>query len=428
MNNALLDKLFAAMQSSKGLPALENTVGAVLSSLNDFRKGHRDVVNHIVEDAALTHKVLKLANSAMYAPFAKSADSVIAAVTILGADAVLHLVLGTAVVTAAELEDDESLAKVLFSAELARSVCAERSEDVSIAALMYDLGSLMAAKHLPQEMAAIQHKLAAGQSFEAAQQEVMGMSLQDIGAAVANRWRLPQPILSIIDGSGDPTLVGVAQFSSVASSLIYEGKLDEANALVAQLDLPGTDTSKAAALIAQKFEDIKDHQEVPADMGAEHLLEALFQSLSKDKKKTVEELAAAIFATFAQTLHAAHCLLLMRTKTGGYDIRYGHGPGMEQLKHKFRISAEFKPTAFHAAIKNNVDVSITDVSKLRPTALIDGYKELLPDVNKFIILPIANSRVGGLVYCDWDSDKVLSPMELEAAKKLRTLFLSFSPA
>src|SRR6476620_7114142 len=98
----------------------------------------------------------------MYAPSCKSADSVFAAVSILGADAVLHLVLGTAVVTAAELEDDESLSKVLFSAELARNVCTQRSEDVSIAALMYDLGSLMADRHLPQEMAAIQQAVASG--------------------------------------------------------------------------------------------------------------------------------------------------------------------------------------------------------------------------------------------------------------------------
>ena len=427
MSSAILDKLFSAMQRSKGLPALEDTVSSVLGSLSDFRKGHRDVVHHIVEDAALTHKVLKLANSAMYAPFARSADSVLAAVSILGSDAVLHLVLGTAVVTAAELEDEESLARVLFSAELARCVYAERSEDVSIAALMYDLGSLMAATHLPQEMAAIQRQLASGQSFELAQQEVLGMSLQDLGAAVAQRWRLPAPIVSIIDGSGDPTLVGVARFSSVTSALVYDGKLDEAHALVAQLDLPGTDTSKVTELITSQFDELRDTREPLADTSAEHLLEALFQSLSRNRKKTVEELAGAIFATFAQTLHAAHCLLFMRTTTGGYNIRCGHGPDVEQLMQRLKISADFKPTAFHAAIKNHVDVSITDVSKLRPTALIDDYTQLLPEVNKFLILPIGNHRVGGLVYCDWDTSKVLSPEELDAAKKLRTLFSPFFP-
>lgn len=427
MSSAILDTLFTAMQRSKGLPALEGTVSSVLGSLNDFRKGHRDVVNHIVEDAALTHKVLKLANSAMYAPFARSADSVLAAVSILGADAVLHLVLGTAVVTAAELEDEESLAKVLFSATLARSVCAERSEDVSIAALMYDLGSLMAATHLPHEMDAIERRLAAGQDFALAQQEVLGMSLQDLGAAVAQRWRLPPPIISIIDGSGDPTLVGVAKFSSQTSNLVYDGKLDEAHALVAQLDLPGTDTSRVTELITSQFDELRDTREPQAETRAEHLLEALFQSLSRHRKHTVDELAGAIFATFAETLHAAHCLLFTRTASGSYTIRCGHGPGVEQLKQRLKISAEFKPTAFHAAIKNHVDVSITDVSKLRPTALIDDYRQLLPEVNKFLILPIGTQRVGGLVYCDWDTSKVLSDEELDAAKKLRTLFLPFFP-
>jgi hypothetical protein len=92
-----------------------------------------------------------------------------------------------------------------------------------------------------------------------------------------------------------------------------------------------------------------------------------------------------------------------------------------------RISKDYQPTAFHAAIKNNVDVSIADVSRLKVSALPDGFKELLPRVNKFVILPIAHSRVSGLVYCDWDSETVLSASELDAVKKLRNLFLPFFP-
>jgi hypothetical protein len=42
-------------------------------------------------------------------------------------------------------------------------------------------------------------------------------------------------------------------------------------------------------------------------------------------------------------------------------------------------------------------------------------------------LPIASSRVTGLVYCDWESDDAISQTELAEVKKLRNLFLPFFP-
>jgi len=427
MNSPALQKLFAAMAQSPGIPALENTVTAVLSDLNNFRKGHRDVAARIVEDAALTQRVLKLANSAMYAAFANSAGSVSAAVIILGADAVLHIVLGTAMITAAQLEEDESLSKVLLSAELARSAYEERSEDVSIAALMFDLGALMANRYLPQEMKAVHLQALKGTGAEQAERAVLGMTLQEIGAAVASRWKLPGSIVSIIDGSGDATLVEVARFSRDVSALIYSGQVEEAEKRAAELKIPGTNAGKVLALVTQKVQEIQPVQ-VPAAaavVGSEVQLGNLFADLSAREKLTVDELCALMFPPLAETLRASHCLLFMATRQGDFAIRCGHGNQLAELKKGFRISATFKPTAFHAAIKNNVDVSIADVTKLKPTALIEGYAQLLPDVRQFIVLPIGGKRVGGFLYCDWENSLRLSPSELEVTKKLRTLFLPY---
>jgi hypothetical protein len=163
-------------------------------------------------------------------------------------------------------------------------------------------------------------------------------------------------------------------------------------------------------------------------VSSEVVLNDLFSALATDKKQTVEALAAAMFPTFATTLQTAHCLLFMLTKSGDFAVRYGYGKGIDELRSKLRIGKDYQPTAFHAAIKNNVDVSIADVSRLKVSALPDGYAALLPNVNKFVILPIANSGVSGLLYCDWDSATMLSANELAAVKKLRSLFLPFFPS
>jgi HD-like signal output (HDOD) protein len=430
---ATLTSLFAAMDGSKGFPALENTVASVIGSLGNDQQAVGDVVQHIVEDFALTQKVLKLANSAMYAPFSVGSGSVSSAMDVLGPDALLHIVLSTALVTDDEMQSDESLSRTLLSSELARTVCVGRSEDVSIAALMYNLGAMLTQKYLPKESAEMAKKMAQGHDEAQAATEALGLTLEQLGAEVAQHWKLPKNIVSVIDGTGDADLVAIARFSKSASTLIHAGKLDAVDQLVRELDVKGIDITGVGSLIRHRAEQIAArHNNTPGvsteKESTEKVLDDLFAALAADTKQTVEALAAAMFPTFANTLQAAHCLLFMRTRSGDFAVRYGYGKGIDELRSKLRISKDYQPTAFHAAIKNNADVSIADVSRLRASALPDGYTALLPNVNKFVILPIANSGVSGLVYCDWDSETVLSVPELAAVKKLRSLFLPFFPS
>jgi HD-like signal output (HDOD) protein len=424
MSNRILEKLFAAMQGAKGIPAMERVVTSVLGTINDAKGSNRLLAEHISGDFALTQKVLKLANSAMYAPFAKEASSVTAAVNILGTDALLHVVLSTGIATATEVADDKMLSKTLLASELARSMCPARSEDMSVAGLMYDLGSLMAAKFLPQEVDLIETKVASGNDPDKAAQDVLGMSFQQLGAEVAKRWKLPASIVTIIDGSGDPELVEIARFSNSASSLVLEGKVEEVDKLVSDLSLPDVDKATLSGLIRRKLEEISLDTEA-SQTSSEASLEKLFKVLSVANWKSLEELAGAMFTGISQAMRTAHCLLFVRMSSGDFEVRYGHGTGIDEPRAKFKVAGEYKPTAFHAVIKNNVDISIANVSKLKPSALPDGYATFFPDIKKFIILPIAQGSVSGLVYCDWDSEGVSNQMELATMKKLRDLFLPF---
>jgi HD-like signal output (HDOD) protein len=425
---ATIERLFAAMKGSKGFAALENTVASLISSLGNDQCIADDVVQHIVNDFALTQKVLRLANSPMYAPFADGSGSVSAALDVLGTDALLHIALSTALVTDAEMQSDEALSTSLLSSELARNVCAERREEVSIAALMYNLGEMLARKYLPTESVAMAQKVASGVAEAQAATELLGLTLEELGAEVAQHWKLPKNIVSIIDGTGDADLVAIARFAKSASTLIHAGKLEAVDLLVAALEVKGIDKAGVSSLIRQRSAQIASSQTVLPVVSSEVVLNDLFSALATDKKQTVEALAAAMFPTFATTLQTAHCLLFMLTKSGDFAVRYGYGKGIDELRSKLRIGKDYQPTAFHAAIKNNVDVSIADVSRLKVSALPDGYAALLPNVNKFVILPIANSGVSGLLYCDWDSATMLSANELAAVKKLRSLFLPFFPS
>jgi HD-like signal output (HDOD) protein len=363
----------------------------------------------------------------MYAPFGEGSASVTSAMDVLGTEAVLHLVLGTDLVSEEEVQQDGNLSRTLLASELARNACAERAEDASIATLMYEIGRLMTSKYLSAETAVIDHRVAQGLNVEAASLEVLGMSYQELGVELAARWNLPISILSTIDGTGDPTLVGIARFSSQASSLIHEGKSDDLNNLLRNLDLPGVDKSRLGALMERKVEEAKLFKSPQKQETAEQALNALLQMLTLEKKASIEELSNAMLPEMAASLKTAHCLLFMLTRSGEFRVRNAFGKGVDELKSKLRISAEFLPTTFHAAIKNNIDISIADVSKLREVSLPEGYRQMLPQVTKFIILPIATNRVTGLLYCDWDSDKMLKTAEMEVVKELRSLFVPVFP-
>jgi HD-like signal output (HDOD) protein len=427
MSNKVVDKLLLAIRDTKGVPASERSVASVLGALDSSNEGKRAVVGYIVEDFALTQKVLKLANSSMYAPFGAGSASVSSALEVLGSEALLHLVLGAELITEEDLLHDDNLSRTLLASELARSACEERAEDASIATLMVEIGRLMTGKYLPTEAAAIAARSASGQELQEAASAVLGMSYQELGVELAARWNLPEAIRSVINGTGDPLLVGISRFSSAASGLIHEGKTEALQALLGNLNVPGINMHKLGDLVQRKV--LAAHQALqvaPAD-SAEAALGDLLQRLLDEKKSSLEELTNAMLPGLAESLKTAHCLLFMLTRSGEQRVRNGFGKGIDELRSKLKIVAEFQPTAFHAAIRKNIDVSIEDVSKLKEASLPEGYRTLLPHVTRFIILPIATSRVVGLLYCDWDIVRALNPTEIEALKKLRNLFLPFFP-
>jgi len=100
------DRLLLAMHDSRGIPARERSVASVLGALDGGDAPAQGAVPFIIEDFALTQKVLKLANSAMYAPFGAGTASVSSAMAVLGTEAVLHLVLGADLVSEEELQND----------------------------------------------------------------------------------------------------------------------------------------------------------------------------------------------------------------------------------------------------------------------------------------------------------------------------------
>ena len=429
MTTFTIDKLLDAIQASKGVPANERSVVSVLGALdnNSGGAGKQEVVNHIIEDFALTQRVLKLANSSMYSPFGSGAASVSAALNVLDSEALMHLVLSTNLAPEEEVLADKNLARTLLASELARNALADRAEDASIATLMYEIGRLMTGKYMRKEAEEIDALIRQGLDAQRASTQILGMSFQDIGVELATRWNLPNYILSSIDGTGDPALVGVSRFSSSASGLIQEGRMEEVSQLLLDLDVPSVDKKRLTLLVNKKFDETRFANSVPSGAGKASPLGALRNTMVQEKKRIIDDMAQSLLPPLVESLGAAHCLLFMLTRTGEFRIRAGYGANMEALMGKLRVSAEFSPTAFHLAIRNKTEIAIDDISRLKASALPANYRELLPDTRKLVIIPIAKTGTSGLLYADWDTQKEMTQPMIAAMRNLRDMFVPFFP-
>ena len=429
MSSSAIDKLLEALQESKGVPANERSVVSVLGALDNSSggAGKQEVVNHIIEDFALTQRVLKLANSSMYGPFGNGAASVSAALNVLDTEALMHLVLSTNLAPEEEILADKNLSRTLLASELARNALVDRAEDASIATLMFEIGRLMTGKYLVAESRQIDQLIQGGMEPQQASSQVLGMSFQEIGVELATRWNLPNYILSSIDGTGDPALVGVSRFSSSASGLIQEGRMEEVSQLLLDLDVPSVDKSRLTLLVNKKFDESRFANSIPSGQNKAAPLAELRNTLAQEKKRVIDDMAHSLLPALVESLGAAHCLLFMLTRSGEFRIRAGYGANMEELSQKLRISAEFSPTAFHLAIRNKTEIAIDDITRLKASALPPRYRELLPNTRKLVIIPIAKTQTSGLLYSDWDTQKEMTQPMIAAMRNLRDLFIPFFP-
>ncbi|WP_186144686.1 HDOD domain-containing protein, partial [Burkholderia gladioli] len=104
---ALLDKLWARMNERGDFPLLSESLRATMAAMKNDDLDFTALVRVVLSDFALTQKVLRLANSAMYMAFGGNITTVTRALMVLGMDAVGHLVVGLKLVDRVELRAGE---------------------------------------------------------------------------------------------------------------------------------------------------------------------------------------------------------------------------------------------------------------------------------------------------------------------------------
>ncbi|MGF6596817.1 HD-like signal output (HDOD) protein [Paraburkholderia sp. GAS448] len=474
---ALLDRLWSRMSERGDFPMLSQSLRTTMAAMTNDDLDFSALVQVVLSDFALTQKVLRLANSAMYMAFGGNITTVTRALMVLGMDAVGHLVVGLKLVDHfhhsvprridAKLELNRTMLSGCVARKLTERGDLRAGEEAVVCTLMRQVGKLLVVFYLDTEWDKIRRHVDAGMEETEACNAELGVTFDEIGLEAATRWRLPEMIragMSQFNPQDEAPrqvqwLRAITNYSTEVSHVLTTPNLPDAvrEARIGELAQRygrtlGTDpdvlVEMSVALAREEAGDgvMREISELRAnaDAIAREALdpEARIGAGVEDLRALPSDNALApALALASETVLAglgfARTVVFVRHGAGSFKARLGFGPKMEALLPTLQFNAAFQPDVFHLAIANSVGIFIENARDPKMMArLPEWFRRSFGDTRSFVLLPVAleNQSTVALIYGDWTHEqepRKISQGEMGALNELaRELgrFFAHAPA
>ncbi|MBI3147390.1 MAG: HDOD domain-containing protein [Betaproteobacteria bacterium] len=195
------------------LPSPPGLVADLLASLVDEHANLDDLAQRIGRDQAIAAKVLRLANSAFFGLQGRVASLVQASV-VLGQRNLRSLAIGAGVIApfsgikGAAYDLSQFWRHSVGVGACARALAGrvgENAEFAFTAGLLHDIGRLVLVAGFPQEYGEVLRVRAATDVFLIdAERGILGLDHAVVGAALARRWKFPEPIQAAVAEHHEP--------------------------------------------------------------------------------------------------------------------------------------------------------------------------------------------------------------------------------
>jgi HD-like signal output (HDOD) protein len=202
-----LQRLYDRIHERKDLPSLKDSIRSIQQVTRSDKAHMRALTDEVLQDVALTNKLLRLINTAFYSSVGGgSITTITRAVALMGFQSVGMLAASLALFDRLPKGSDghrvrEEFSHALLAATVANQLCPVRrlEESAYITAMFQNLGSMLAWLHFPDDAQDIEEKQ---QSLEDAapdqppcpaqlQTETLGLSFEDLGVEIARQWGWP---------------------------------------------------------------------------------------------------------------------------------------------------------------------------------------------------------------------------------------------
>lgn len=249
-----------ALSALNRLPAFSPILNKLVATLADERVSFAAVSELIEKDAVLAGRVLRVVNSAIFGT-RNEVNSVRHAVSMIGIQKLRNFSLGFLVSSmwsrapvSAEWShvrfNMHSIATALMADLLAQRLPVEYAEGAFTAGLLHDVGKLLLAIALPDEVSKMVRN---GGWTQAAELDSFGITHEELSAEILAQWRLPVQIRKAVEchhsPSRDPERPTLADLVSLGN--LYA----EATGNALELNNSGEDFDAAALLQGWGIDD-----------------------------------------------------------------------------------------------------------------------------------------------------------------------------
>ena len=198
------------------LPTVPTVAAQIIEALDDPDASLDDVRALIERDPALASRILRVSNSSMYS-FPAEVRSLGQAISLVGGRSVKNLVMAVALrETYAEfgpleqlLWEHSSAAGPVAAALAGRYGTGVDPDECFMVGLLHDIGRTALANSEREDYTALLSRVDAGDvALVAAEREAFGFDHAELGARVAERWKLPPRVVTVIRHHHDPAALG----------------------------------------------------------------------------------------------------------------------------------------------------------------------------------------------------------------------------
>lgn len=302
-----LDFLMRRMRHKTDFPALSESVSAINKIANSETESINKLSNTILKDFALTNKILRLVNSAYFRPAGGGNISTVSrAVTVMGFEAVRNIAITVLLFehlqnkgNANQLKDD--FLRANLAGLLAKDICATAKmndlEQSFICALFHNLGRLLSQFYFAEETDEIRRIVAQKScSEDVAAMQVLGITFQDMGIAIARQW-------------GIPTLI------SGAMRKLPAGRIKKAVSQEERLRVLSGFSNELCEVIAQATPEARDREMQKTMLRFAEAISLEAQVVKESVQRSIVEVAE-----FARIIH----LNLQHTTFGKQMLQFAH--------------------------------------------------------------------------------------------------------
>jgi putative nucleotidyltransferase with HDIG domain len=213
-----LDHLVSQIGS---LPTLPSILQKVTELVNNPKTSAIQLSRLILDDQALTARLLRLVNSPFYG-FPRRISTVTEAVTILGFHAVRNLLVTATVVELLRGPEskefspaklwEHAVGTAVAAGLLARYTRHEDREEIFVAGLLHDVGKLVIYQFFPKEFVkALLLSRSEDVHLRVAEQRLLGFTHDQAGSLLAERWKLPVRLCEAVAFHHRPDLAQTAK-------------------------------------------------------------------------------------------------------------------------------------------------------------------------------------------------------------------------